>query len=229
MVPVRRREERRQGARRNEAPAGTQRRCIASGELHPKEALIRFVVGPDRQLVPDLAGRLPGRGLWLLPSRDMLNRARRRNLFAKAARGAVVVPADLDTQVERLIVQRCLESLGLARRAGQAVAGFEKVRAWLREGRARLLLQALDGAEDGRRKLRALAAAVGSDGSVPVIELLTADELGRAFGEAHRVHAAVAPGALAARLAAELDRLAGFRPAAETIDTGRLRTAPDRG
>ncbi len=229
MATARRREQAREAAPGAEPPQAAQRRCIASGEVRPKEALIRFVVGPERQLVPDLAGRLPGRGLWLLPRRDMLNRARRRNLFAKAARGAVAVPADLDAQVERLIVQRCLELLGLARRAGHAVAGFEKARAWLREGKTRLLLQAFDGAEDGRRKLRALAAAGGSDGSVSVIELLSAVELGQAFGEDHRVHVALRPGPLASRLADELGRLAGFRQAVDGIDTVRSPDAPDRG
>ncbi len=186
-----------------------ERRCIASGQVRPKEELLRFVAGPDGRIVPDLAGRLPGRGLWLTPRRDMMEKACKRNLFAKAARARVRVPDDLIGQVDRLMASRCLDLLGLARRAGAAVAGYEKAASWLAAGKAGVLFQAVDAAEGGRRKLRALARAAGPH--VPVIELFTAQELGRALGRGAAVHVAVAPAGILARLTRETARLSALR------------------
>jgi hypothetical protein len=194
---------RRQPARlRKEPPL---RRCIATGESRPQHALLRFVVGPDGTLVPDLAARLPGRGLWLSPQRDIIARACSRNLFAKAAKASVKVPEDLLERVEELLRRRCLEQLGLAMRVGQAVCGHDKVAARIAEGKTALLIQAEDAAEGGRRKLRERARRQGKD--VAVIEIFDAETLGRALGREACVHVAVAPGRMAAALAADLARL----------------------
>lgn len=181
------------------------RRCIASGVARPREELLRFVIGPDRQLVADITGRLPGRGIWLSADRDSVKRALTRKLFDRAARQALRVDAGIADLIESLLAQRCVELLGMARRAGQAVTGFEKVRAEIRKGRAGLLLAAADGAADGRRKLRVLAP------EAPVAQALLADELGRAFGRGKVVHGVVAQGALARKIADEAGRLQGFR------------------
>ncbi len=185
------------------------RRCIASGESKPPSQLLRFVVGPDRSIVPDLAGKLPGRGLWLSPRRDMIDKACSRNLFARAAKSAVHVPEDLAALVERLLDSRCLELISLAKRAGQLVAGHDKVRSWLTAGKAGLLIQAADAADDGRGKLRALGQAVKP--GLPVLELFDAEQLGRALGRPASVHIAVMPGGFADRIVAEATRLAGVR------------------
>ena len=185
------------------------RRCIASGEVRPKGDLIRFVVGPQGVVVPDVEERLPGRGLWLSPGRDKIEAARRRRLFAKAAKAAVQVPEDLADRVERLLARRCIDLLGLANRAGLVVCGFEKAAGKLAAGRAAVLVQACDAAEDGRRKLRARARAAGVD--VAVLETLTAAELGEALGGRPRVHVAVGGGSLANRLRIESGRLAALR------------------
>lgn len=190
---------------RREGVHAPQRRCIASGEVRPKEELLRFVVGPGGTLVPDPAARLPGRGLWLSPRRDVIEKACARNLFAKAARAAVRLPDDLLGQTERALRRRCLDLMGLARRAGQAVAGYEKVRDRLSAGKAALLFQASDAAEDGRRKVAALAKATNPD--VPIVALFTAEELGQALGRAGTVHLLLLPGGLADRLKAEVGRL----------------------
>ncbi len=198
----------RHDAPRLAAPAGGHevlRRCIASGESLPCGRMLRFVVDPDGRLIPDIAGRLPGRGLWLSADRDSVKRACARKLFQKAARRAVDVPQDLERRIEQLLAARCLELIGLARRAGQAVAGYEKVAGWLRQGRCRVLLAASDGAEDGRAKLRRLA------GDVLLVDCLCGDELGRAFARDRLVHVAIAPGALAEKLRTEARRLEGFR------------------
>lgn len=184
---------------------GPNRRCIVTGTVQAKEKLLRFVVGPDTVVVPDVDGRLPGRGIWLSPRRDVVNTAVSKRLFAKAARRAVVAPEDLAERVEKLLAKRCLEGLALARRAAQAVCGFEKVKAELKAGKAGLLVEASDAAPDGRDKLKALAPGVA------VVDLFDAAELGAVFGRDHAVHVCVAPGGLARRLATEATLLAGFR------------------
>lgn len=188
-----------------EATAARQRRCIASRAPQTADAMIRFVVGPDAALVPDVAGRLPGRGMWVSAERQALAKAASRNLFAKAARARVVVAADLVAQVEAMLTCRCLDLVGLARRAGQLVAGHDQVAGWLRGGRAGLVLAAADGAPDGRRKIAALA------GPLPVVAAFGRVELGRAIGRDEVVHVAIARGGVQRRLLSELRRLKGFR------------------
>ncbi len=181
------------------------RRCIVTRESRPRERLVRFVIAPDGEVVPDVAGKLPGRGLWLTARRDIVRRASAENQFAKAARGPAVVKGDLALQVENLIAGRCLELIGLARRAGDAVTGFEKVRALLSRGRAGVLLTAADGAEGSRDKLATMQPGVMR------IDALNSVELGRIFGREMAVHAALKSGGLADRLIVEAGRLAGFR------------------
>ncbi len=185
-----------------------QRRCIVTGEIRDRGALLRFVVGPDGAIVPDIEARLPGRGLWLTPRRDIVERAVAKRIFARAARRPVAAPPELADRIESLLARRCCDGLGLARRAGLAVAGFDRVSEALRRGRAALLLVALDGAAGGRRKL----AALGRD--LPSASVLNAAELGAAFGRERIVHAAVAGGPLCRRLLLDLSRLAGLRAAA---------------
>lgn len=182
-----------------------QRRCVVTGDARAREELLRFVVDLSGNLVPDITGRAPGRGIWLSPDRDSVKTALSRKLFARAARRTLEIDPALDMQVEELLAARCGELIGLARRAGQAVAGFEKVRARLKKGEAGILLAALDGAEDGCEKLRRLAPGVS------VLDCLTAGELGRAFGRDHAVHAVLAPGALAGKLENVARKLKGFR------------------
>jgi uncharacterized protein len=189
--------------------SGPMRRCLASREVRPKAELLRFVVGPDDRLLPDPAERLPGRGLWLTPRRDIVAAAAAKGLFAKAAGGRVVVPADLAGEVEGLLAQRCLGLLGLARRAGVVRTGFEKVHADLKAGRAGLLLAASDGAADGRAKLATLAAVASPP--VPVVALFDSETLSAALGHEGVVHASLAPGGMAARLLREVGRLEGMR------------------
>lgn len=185
---------------------GSVRRCIVTGARKPPEEMLRFVVGPDVQVVPDLEGILPGRGIWLSASRDVVNTAVAKRLFAKAARARVTVADDLADRLEAMLTRRCLELLGLARRAGQAVAGYDKARAELLARRGALLLEAADGAVGGRGKVRALAP------SLPLVELFDSTELGPALGREAAVHVVVGRGRLAQRLLRESSRLAGFRP-----------------
>jgi predicted RNA-binding protein YlxR (DUF448 family)/ribosomal protein L30E len=190
-------------ARAVEAP---QRRCLVTREVKDQDQMIRFVLDPSDQVVPDIDARLPGRGMWLSADRNVLSKAVSANLFARAARAPARVEADLAGQVERLLVDRALGCLGLARRAGQVTMGFEQVRACLRASAAGVLIAAADSAADGRGKLRRLAA------DLPVITAFSKAELGAALGREGVVHVAVAPGRLAERLLCYTRRLAGFRP-----------------
>jgi predicted RNA-binding protein YlxR (DUF448 family) len=187
---------------RHEAP---ERRCLLTREVKERDRMVRFVLDPAGRIVPDVDGRLPGRGMWLSADRNVLKRAVAKNLFARAARGHVQVAADLAEQVERLLVSRALDCLGLARRAGQVAMGFDQVRACLRSSSAAVLIAAADSADDGRRKLRRLAP------DLPVITAFSKAELGAALGRDGIVHVAVAPGGLARRLISCVRRLAGFR------------------
>ncbi len=168
--------------------------------------MIRFVVGPNREIVPDIAATLPGRGIWLSARGDVIETARTRGAFNRAARGQVTVAADLLSVLQAGLVRRISELLGLTRRAGQSVCGFQKAREWLDAGRAGLVVQASDGsAAECARFLS------GLHGKVPVVAPLPGAALGAVFGRAHAVHVAVAPGKLAAALRMECARRAGLR------------------
>lgn len=187
--------------------AEPERRCIVTGEVGPAARLIRFVLGPDGEVVPDLAGRLPGRGAWLAADRVLIERAVAKKLFSRAFRSRASAPADLADRVEALLVSRLVGVIGLARKAGQAVTGYEKVRARLLGGSAGVLVEARDGAADGRAKLSRLAR------TVPVVTVLDAAELGLAFGRDFAIHAALDRGGLADRAVIEAARLIGLRSA----------------
>lgn len=191
---------------RRKPRSGPERRCIVTGESGPTDRLIRFVLAPDGEVVPDLAARLPGRGVWVTAERGALETAVRRNHFARAFRAPARVPDGLVAKVEEMLARRLIERLAMARKAGQAVVGFEKVRARLRSGGVGALVTAADAAADGRDKLRRLAP------EAPRIEVLDSAELGLAFGRDFAIHAALDAGGIADRAIAEAGRLAGFRP-----------------
>jgi uncharacterized protein len=181
------------------------RRCIVTREALARDRGLRFVLDPEGRVRPDIDARLPGRGMWLSADRNVLNKALAKNLFARAARATARVDPDLPGEVERLLVRRALDTLGLARRAGQVAMGFEQVREALRKAAVAVLLSASDGAADGREKLRRLAPGL------PLITGFSRVELGSALGRDSLVHVAVAPGPLARRLLRDAERLAGFR------------------
>jgi predicted RNA-binding protein YlxR (DUF448 family) len=188
--------------------AAPARRCIVTGEVLPQTRLIRFVAGPAGEIVPDVAGNLPGRGLWLTARHDIIEKAVAKRLFARAARAAATVDAGLADRIEPLLAARCCGLLGLARKAGQVMVGYTKVRALVADHGAAVLVEASDGGADSRGKLEALAPGL------PVVDRLSCAELSAALGREHVVHAALLPGRLAAAFQAEAARLGGFRNAA---------------
>ena len=212
------------GAADAAADDGPQRRCLVTGDSRNREALLRFVIGPEGEVVPDVAARLPGRGWWLSPRRDIVEEAIRKRVFARASRRTVRVPDGLADLIEALLARRLVDTLGLARRAGHAVAGFERVAEAVRGGRAAVLVAALDGAEGSLRKL----AALGRD--LPRVTALTAAEIGAAFGRDHVVNAALGPGPLSRRLVADAMKLAGFRADAAVVQAANAGPGgPARG
>ncbi|MFP1643608.1 RNA-binding protein [Pontitalea aquivivens] len=181
-----------------------ERRCIVTGDVQPKAGLVRFVVGPDGAIYPDLAEKLPGRGVWVTADRDLIARAAAKGLFARAARAPVTVPENLVDMVEQGLAHRVVELISLVRKSGRAVIGFEKVKGWLAEGRAKVLLQASDGSERGKGKLWTPEGGRW-------FGCLTSAELGLAFGRDHAIHGALAAGGLTPRVISEAARLAGLR------------------
>ncbi|MFI0395717.1 RNA-binding protein [Paracoccus jiaweipingae] len=181
-----------------------ERRCLVTGEVQPKHGLIRFVAGPDGMIVPDLAEKLPGRGVWVTADRAAIDKAAAKGLFARGAKAPVKAPEGLSDLVEAGLARRVVELVSLARKAGYAVAGFEKVKDWLAQGRARVLLQASDGSERGKGKLWTPQGGRW-------FGCLTAAEMGLAFGRDHAIHGALAPSGLTDKLIRDADRLTGLR------------------
>jgi predicted RNA-binding protein YlxR (DUF448 family) len=176
----------------------------------PEARLIRFVAGPDGVVTPDLAAKLPGRGLWVAADQASVSTAQAKGLFSRAAKAKLVAPADLAEQVARLLAARVLNGLGLAKRAGELISGFDKVTGALAAGRAAWLVEASDGAADGRRKI--LSAARKSPRPPELLGSYTASELGLALGGENVIHTAFLAGRGADRWTFEVRRLSGFRP-----------------
>jgi hypothetical protein len=198
-------------AQERELKTMRERRCIVTRETLPESQLVRFVVGPENEIVPDLAAKLPGRGIWVSADGSILKRAVVKNLFAKAAKTNLRVPVDLPGRIEALLLKRIQDHLGLARRAGMLILGFDNVvRALEARRKPSVLLEAREGAGDGRRKILAAAKARGIEPTV--IDLLNADEMSMALGRENVIHAALFPGPLADRLVLDAERLEGFRP-----------------
>ncbi len=201
------------GGRKDERET-PERRCIVSGESGPKAGLIRFVAGPDGTVVPDVLGRLPGRGFYVTSTRAALDRAAAKGLFSRAARAKVVPPAELADLIEGMLARRVVELVSLARKAGLAVTGYEKVKDWLVKGTATVLIQASDGSDRGKAKLRP------PEKTGLFIGCLTGQEIGLAFGRESAIHGALAAGGLSDRVVEEAARLAGLRGGASQQDGG---------
>ena len=193
-----------------DATIDRERRDLVSHQVMDESRLIRFVAGPDGQVVPDLGRKLPGRGLWVEASRASVETAVKKNGFTRAAKTRLNAPADLADLVERLLARRCLDQLGLARREGVLISGFEKSAAAIRGGKAAWVIEAADGSADGRGKLLALAKHPSP--APKICGAFSADDLSLALGLENAIHAVLLQGGRADRWTLEVERLAGFRP-----------------
>lgn len=186
------------------------RRCIVSGDILPEGRLVRFAIAPDGEIVPDVEAKLPGRGMWVRAERQTIEQAASKGLFSRAAGEAVKAEPGLAARTEARLVERMLGHLGLSRRAGELILGFDQVERALRGAGAAVIVAAADAAADGQRKLQ---AAARSAGTVPfVIGAFTSAELSLALGRSNVVHAALKSGRIAERLVFDAGRLNGFRP-----------------
>ena len=187
----------------------TKRRCISSGETCHKSDMIRFVVDPNKEILPDISEKLPGRGIWVKTNRIFLEKAISKKLFLKTAKEKVSVRNDLLTLVEALLLKNVIALISLSRKSGIAVSGFEKVKSTLTDGSAKALIQARDGSVGQKSKLR---PPVGRNS---YIDCLSSQELGLAFGRNYVVHASLTSGGLSKRVvheASRLNEIRGFEP-----------------
>jgi predicted RNA-binding protein YlxR (DUF448 family) len=186
-----------------------ERMCIVTREVKEPAELIRFVADPEGRIVPDLRAVLPGRGVWVTATAALVAEARNRKLFARGLKAKVEADADLEAKVAHLLRRQALSSLSLANKAGLVVAGHDKVDEMVAAARARLLVEARDGAPNGLERIRRKAQAIRPEG-LDVISCFTSAELGLALGRTNVIHAAVAEGGLAEKLALEAQRVEAY-------------------
>ena len=192
------------GGHKKQQDDDVERKCIVTGEVTPVTGLIRFVVGPENTVYPDILGKLPGRGMYVSATKAALEEAG-RGQFSRSAKQAVNVPDGLVEEVERQLARHALEMITLARKASRAVCGFEKVKGWLAGSeRVRVLLQASDGSERGKAKLWTPKGA-------RYFGCFTSEELGLAFGRGSVIHCALSTGKLSNRVVEEVTKLRGLR------------------
>jgi hypothetical protein len=187
----------------------TERTCIVTRRRGPPEALIRFVCAPDGALAPDIRSRLPGRGVWVTARADLVAEAARKQMFARQLKSSVKATPDLAAEVDRLLEADCLQSLSMANKAGLALSGYNKVVSGLEKDEIAVLLEARDGAEDGKRKIVQAARRGGS--AVETATIFTSTQLDLALGRTNVIHAALKNGGPTDAFLTRYRRLAAYR------------------
>jgi uncharacterized protein len=205
--------------------SGTERMCAVTRQVAPIEDLIRFVLSPAGEVVPDLKRKLPGRGLWVSLSHAAVAEAGRRNVFAKSFKRGVQVPKTLAEDIDQLMVRGLVEALAMAAKAGQVISGFSKVEEAIDAGQAVALLHASGGAADGIRKLNGKLAArleanTANPTDLPIVTALSTDELDLALGRSNVVHAALLAGPASKTFLMRCQTLSRFRITAGSKMTG---------
>ncbi len=194
----------------------SERSCIVTRRREPPEAMIRFVRSPEGVVTPDIRAKLPGRGVWVGASAQLVAEAAKKRMFARGLKEQVQTPPDLAQDVDRLLENDCLQMLALANKAGAATCGFNKVEDVLSRGATGVLLEAADGGADGKRKLRQIMRRVGNqgrenDGVPAIVGLFTSNQLDLALGRTNVIHAALALGGPGESFLARCRRLAAYR------------------
>lgn len=216
------------GERSGRSADAPERLCAVSRTHAEPDDLIRFVAGPDGQIVPDLTRRLPGRGVWVGATRKLVRTAIQQKVFGRSLKQPVSVADDLDLLIERLMTRRLAEAVSIANKAGLLVTGFAKVDEQLEKARVTVLIHASDGALGGATKLdRKFQALVGPEAfEQAVVKELTGPELDLAIGRSNVVHAAASEGGASLRILQEAARLRRYRsgepPIAPELNTGRV-------
>jgi uncharacterized protein len=209
--------------------SATMRMCAVSREQRPIDELIRFVLSPQGEVVPDLKRKLPGRGLWITASRARVAEAVRRNQFSRGFKRDIRAAQSLASDTENLLVRSAVEALAMAAKAGQVVAGFAKVEEALAGGQARALIHASDGAADGIRKLDTLvrqrAENHGESADFPVVTALTSAQLDLALGRANVIHAALLAGPASKTFLSRSQILVRYRMADDDKTAGTAKNS----
>jgi uncharacterized protein len=205
--------------------SATVRMCAVTRKVRAIDELIRFVVAPSGEVVPDLKRKLPGRGLWVSASRKLVAEAVRRHQFTKGFKRDVRVAPGLAADTENLLIRSVIEALAIAAKAGQVVAGFGKVEDALAQGQARALIHASDGAADGIRKLDATArqnAGINDESNqIRVVTALTSEQLDLALGRSNVVHAALLAGPASKTFLSRSQTLVRYRMADDDGTAGK--------
>jgi predicted RNA-binding protein YlxR (DUF448 family) len=194
---------------RGPSAAGGERFCALTRTAKPADDMIRFVVGPDGAVVPDIKRKLPGRGVWITATRDALDEAVAKRVFARSFKRDVRVPDDLASLTEQLLARTALEALAIAGKAGNVAAGFGKTQDALNSNEAAALIEASDAAADGKRKLEAVLRRNGRQ--IPVIDAFSSAQLDLALNRLNVIHAALLAGPVSDTFLARTERLARFR------------------
>lgn len=193
---------------------GTERKCAALNQVQDTSKMVRFVMSPDGQVVPDIAGKLPGRGVWVTAHREQLSKAVKTGAFSRGFKSKAKVGSELIDMTEALLARRLLGLLSMARKSGHIAIGYDQVKAAAGSGKIAWRIEARDGAPDGRGKIRTLSKAVALelDMAVPkAIGCFTGAELAEALGRDSVVHLSLPPGKLAKAFTADAARYRGFR------------------
>jgi predicted RNA-binding protein YlxR (DUF448 family) len=209
--------------------SATVRMCAVTRQVRPIDELIRFVVSPQGEVIPDLKRKLPGRGLWVSASRQTVAEAGRRNQFSKGFKRDVHVAPTLAADTESLLVRGVIEALAMAAKAGQVVSGFSKVEGALEQGQAqnsvKALIHASDGAADGIRKLDAVVRQNAGNGDesreFPVVRALTSEQLDLALGRSNVIHAALLAGPASKTFLSRSHTLVRYRMADDDKTVGK--------
>jgi hypothetical protein len=198
---------------RGAANPGSERHCALTRQLKPVAELIRFVVGPAGEVVPDVKRKLPGRGLWITGTREALAEAVKRNVFARGFRREVRLGADLADDSERLLERSAFDALAIAAKAGRLAFGFAKTEAAIDAGGIVALVHASDAGADGRRKLDAALQRNRAEksGEIAVVDLFSGAQLDLALSRPNVVHAALLAGPGSETFLARVARLTRFR------------------
>lgn len=186
-----------------------ERRDIVTGQVMDEAQLVRFVIGPDDLIVPDIAAKLPGRGIWVAADRASIDEAAKRNLFSRSAKTKARAPQDLADQVDAMLARSVLGMLGMANRGGKIENGYDKVRAFILSEPPAWRICANEAARDGRNKIRMASKAAWE--VTPLLACFSAAQLGKALGREEVTHAVLSQGRLAKKFSREARRLGGFR------------------
>jgi uncharacterized protein len=209
--------------------SATMRMCAVSREVRPINELIRFVVAPTGEVIPDLKRKLPGRGMWVSASRRTVAEAVRRNQFSKGFKRDVRAAPSLAADTEALLVRAVTEALAMSAKAGQVVSGFSKVEGALEHGQAVALIHASEGAADGIRKLDAIVRQKGGNlaesQEFPIVNVLTSEQLDLALGRSNVIHAALLAGPASKTFLSRCQILVRYRMADDDKTAGVARNS----